>query len=105
MHRAFLKVVEGFLVKEGLFLTETLLEELALVSELDDGLCVGVKRSDRGSHAAGEGSPGHTEKRHKKPFHLIQQKTENSIKTYMSINISFGIREINPVHKIRKVLG
>lgn len=63
LHGAILEVVEGFLVEEGLFLTETLLEELALVSELDDSLGVGVERGNGGGHAAGERSPRHAEGR------------------------------------------
>lgn len=71
LHRAILEVVEGFLVEEGLFFTETLLEELALVPELDDCLRVGVERGDGGGHAAGERSPCHAERRQNREiFHL-----------------------------------
>lgn len=54
--------MEGFLVDEGLLLTETLLKELALVPELDDRLGVGVQSGDGGGHAAGERSPCHAER-------------------------------------------
>lgn len=42
-----------------MLLADALLEGLALVPELDDGLGVGVDSGDRGAHAAGEGGPGH----------------------------------------------
>ena len=53
------KVVESLLVQVVLLLTQALLEQLPLVSELNHRLGVGVEGSDGGSHAAGEGSPGH----------------------------------------------
>lgn len=49
--------MEGLLFQESPVLVEALLEQLALVPELDDGLRVGVERGDGGRHAAGEGSP------------------------------------------------
>lgn len=42
---------------------ESLLESLAFVSELDDGLCVGVECGDRCPHAAGKRRPGQAEKK------------------------------------------
>lgn len=75
LHRAILEVVEGLLVKEGLFFTKTLLEELALVPELDDRLRVGVERGDGGGHAAGERSPCHAERRqNRETFHLSSSR-------------------------------
>lgn len=53
------EVVEGLLVQVVLLLAEALLEELALVPELDHRLGVGVERGDGGGHAAGEGAPRH----------------------------------------------
>lgn len=79
LHGTFLEVVEGFLVEEGLFLTETLLEELALVSEFDDRLRVGVERGDRGSHAAGERSPGHAERQQNRNFSSCGKSLENIV--------------------------
>lgn len=55
------EVVESFLVQVVLLLTQALLEELPLVSELDHSLGVGVEGGDGGGHAAGEGSPRHAE--------------------------------------------
>lgn len=53
------EVVESLLVQVVLLLAQALLEQLALVSELDHRLGVGVEGGDGGSHAAGEGAPGH----------------------------------------------
>lgn len=53
--------MESFLVQVVLLLTQALLEELPLVSELDHSLGVGVEGGDGGGHAAGEGSPRHAE--------------------------------------------
>lgn len=53
------EVVEGLLVQVALLLAQPLLEQLAFVSELDDGLGVGVEGGDGGGHAAGEGTPRH----------------------------------------------
>ena len=53
------EVVESFLVQVVLLLAQALLEQLALVSELDHRLGVGVEGGDGGRHAAGEGTPGH----------------------------------------------
>lgn len=53
------EVVEGLLVQVVLLLAQALLEQLALVPELDHRLGVGVEGGDGGSHAAGEGAPGH----------------------------------------------
>lgn len=65
LHRAILEVVESLLVEKGLFLSKTLLEELALVPELDGRLGVGVERGDGGSHATGERSPRHAKRKQK----------------------------------------
>lgn len=59
LQRAVPEVVEGLLVQVVLLLAEALLEELALVPELDDRLGVGVEGGDGGGHAAGEGAPRH----------------------------------------------
>lgn len=59
LQRAVPEVVEGLLVQVVVLLAETLLEELPLVPELDDGLGVGVEGGDGGGHAAGEGAPRH----------------------------------------------
>lgn len=56
MHGAFAEVSESL---AGVLLADALLEGLALVPELDDGLGVGVDGGDRGAHAASEGGPGH----------------------------------------------
>lgn len=53
------EVVEGLLVQVVLLLTQALLKQLPLVSELDHRLGVGVEGGDGGGHAAGEGAPGH----------------------------------------------
>lgn len=62
VHGAFAEVSKGL---PGVLLTDALLKGLALVSELDDGLGVGVDGGDRGAHAAGEGGPGHAGGRHR----------------------------------------
>lgn len=43
-------------------LPDALLEGLTLVSELDDGLGVGVDGGDRRAHAAGERRPGQADR-------------------------------------------
>lgn len=53
------EVVERLLVQVVLLLAEALLKQLALVSELDHRLGVGVEGGDGGGHAAGEGTPRH----------------------------------------------
>lgn len=53
------EIVESFLVQVVLLLAQALLKQLALVSELDHRLGVGVQGGDGGGHAAGEGTPGH----------------------------------------------
>lgn len=52
-------------------LPDALLEGLAFVPELDDGLRVGVEGGDRRAHATGEGRPGHADrKQSKEKFNL-----------------------------------
>lgn len=59
MHRVLAQVSESL---ARVLLPDALLEGLALVPELDDGLGVGVDGGDGGAHAAGEGRPGHAER-------------------------------------------
>lgn len=56
MHGVFVEISESL---ARVLLADALLEGLALVPELDDGLGVGVDGGDGCAHAAGEGSPGH----------------------------------------------
>lgn len=59
VHGVFAQISESF---PRVLLPDALLEGLALVSELDDCLGVGVDGGDRGAHAAGEGRPGHADR-------------------------------------------
>lgn len=46
-----------------MLLADALLKGLTFVPELNDGLRVGVDGGDRCAHAAGEGCPGHADRK------------------------------------------
>ncbi len=60
MHGAFPEISESL---PRVFLADALLKGLTFVPELDDGFSVGVEGGDRCAHAAGEGRPGHAERK------------------------------------------
>lgn len=59
VHGVFAQIPESL---ARVLLPDALLEGLALVSELDDGLGVGVDGGDGRAHAAGERRPGHADR-------------------------------------------
>lgn len=72
MHRVFPEISEGL---PRVLLADALLERLAFVPKLNDGLCVGIDRGDRCAHAAGEGCPSHADRKQqqKKEGHSVIQ--------------------------------
>lgn len=68
VHGAFPEVSESLLC---VLLADALLERLAFVPELNDGLCIGVEGGDGCTHAAGEGCPGHAGRKQSKEKFIL----------------------------------